>query len=147
MGPFFHPSGKYLIYSTNKHGFGNFELYIVSSKGGQPIRVTNSDRFDGLPTFSPDGKTLSWTSQRSNDNKSNIFFADWNHELSLELLNDVQKDFQTNRKLIDTKRVVSKEPSITIAELKNHVENLAAADFECRMTGSAAELNSREYVG
>ena len=144
--PFFHPSGKYLIYSTNKHGFGNFELYIVSSKGGQPIRVTNSDRFDGLPTFSPDGKTLSWTSQRSNDNKSNIFFADWNHELSLELLNDVQKDFQTNRKLIDTKRVVSKEPSITIAELKNHVEILASADFEGRKTGTAGELKATEYV-
>ena len=27
--PYFHPSGEYLIFTTNKHGFGNFELYLV----------------------------------------------------------------------------------------------------------------------
>ena len=144
--PFFHPSGKYLIYSTNKHGFSNFELYIVSLQGGEPIRVTYSDRFDGLPTFSPDGKTLSWTSQRSNDNKSHIFFADWNHELSLDLLNDTQKDFKPQRKLKNTKRVVSKDPSITVAELKNHVEILASEDYAGRKTGTEGELKATEYV-
>ena len=27
--PFFHPSNEYLIFTTNIHGFHNFELYIV----------------------------------------------------------------------------------------------------------------------
>ena len=52
--PFFHPSNQYLIFSTNIHGFGNFELYIVDKDGKKdPIRVTERDGFDGLPTFSP----------------------------------------------------------------------------------------------
>ena len=115
-------------------------------QGGEPIRVTYSDKFDGLPTFSPDGKTLSWTSQRSNDNKSHIFFADWDHELSLDLLNEAQKDLQLHRKLKDTKRVVSKDSAITVAELKNHVEILASQDFAGRKTGTEGELKATEYV-
>jgi len=28
--PYFHPSGEYLIFATNLHGHGNFELYLSS---------------------------------------------------------------------------------------------------------------------
>ena len=31
--PFFHPSGDYLIFTTNRHGFANFELYLVRADG------------------------------------------------------------------------------------------------------------------
>jgi dipeptidyl aminopeptidase/acylaminoacyl peptidase len=41
--PYFHPSGDYLIFATNLHGFGNFELYMVDAAGKQePLRVTAS---------------------------------------------------------------------------------------------------------
>ena len=77
--PFFHPSGDYLIFTTNKHGFGNFELYLVRADGqGEPVRVTYTDGFDGLPVFLPDGKRLSWTSNRTPEKQSQIFMADWN---------------------------------------------------------------------
>ncbi len=33
--PYFHPSGDYLIFATNKHGFENFELYMVDAAGQQ----------------------------------------------------------------------------------------------------------------
>ncbi len=33
----------------------------------EPVRVTTTDGFDGLPVFSPDGKTLAWTSGRTAD--------------------------------------------------------------------------------
>ena len=33
LGPFFHPSNKYIIFTTNLHGFQNFELYIVDFDG------------------------------------------------------------------------------------------------------------------
>ena len=89
--PFFHPSGKYLIFSTNLHGFNNFELYAVDTEGQkQPVRVTDSDGFDGLACFSPDGKTLSWTSNRTNDKKSQIFMANWNHKEMLKRLDSAQ---------------------------------------------------------
>jgi Tol biopolymer transport system component len=60
--PYEHPSGLF-HFSTNKLGFENFELFMVDIEGKkEPVRVTYSDGFDGLPVPSPDGKTLAWTS-------------------------------------------------------------------------------------
>ena len=71
--PFFHPSGDYLVFTANKLGFANFELFIVDAQGErEPVRVTYTDGFDGLPSFSPDGKQLTWTSNRGADGKSQI---------------------------------------------------------------------------
>src|SRR5207248_6265667 len=53
--PFYHPSGQYLVFTANKLGFANFELFIVDAAGDrEPVRVTFTDGFDGLPVFSPD---------------------------------------------------------------------------------------------
>ena len=79
--PFYHPSGEYVIFTSNKLGFSNFELFIVDAEGErEPIRVTFTDGFDGLPVFSPDGRKLSWASGRTEDGNPQIFIADWNHE-------------------------------------------------------------------
>jgi len=85
--PYFHPSGKYLIFTSNKLGFENFELFIVDAAGKhEPVRVSFTQGFDGLPVFSPDGKKLAWTSARTTDGKSQIFLADWNDEAALAAL-------------------------------------------------------------
>ena len=64
--PYSHPSGQYFIFASNKLGFENFELFIVDTQGTkEPVRVTYSDGFDGLPVPSPDGTQLAWTSSRS----------------------------------------------------------------------------------
>ena len=87
--PYFHPSGKYIIFTSNKLGFTNFELFIVDANGGhEPVRVTYTDGFDGLPVFSPDGKKLCWTSGRTSDGKSQLFLADWNDEAALKAIQD-----------------------------------------------------------
>jgi len=84
--PYFHPSGDYLIFTTNKHGFGNFELYLVRADGtGEPVRVTYTDGFDGLPVFLPDGKQISWTTNRVG-NKSQIHLGQWNDAAARRLL-------------------------------------------------------------
>ncbi len=31
--PYFHPSGEYLIFASNRQGFANFELYLVDAAG------------------------------------------------------------------------------------------------------------------
>lgn len=85
--PFYHPSGKYIIFSTNVHGHRNFELYIVDVDGKkEPVRVTDKEGFDGLPVFTPDGKYLTWTSDRTPEKKGHLFHAKWNHEKALESL-------------------------------------------------------------
>jgi hypothetical protein len=64
--PYFHPSGAYILFASNKLGFENFEVFMVDAQGTkEPVRVTYSDGFDGLPVPSPDGKMLAWTSSRS----------------------------------------------------------------------------------
>ena len=53
--PFFHPSGDYIVFTTNRHGYKNFELYIVDAEGKKdPVRVSYLADFDGLPVFTPD---------------------------------------------------------------------------------------------
>jgi Tol biopolymer transport system component len=85
--PYEHPSGRYFIFSSNKLGFENFELFLVDIEGAkEPVRVTYSDGFDGLPVPSPDGKMLSWTSSRSGGSAGQLFLAEWNHENALEAL-------------------------------------------------------------
>ena len=82
--PYMHPSGAYIIFASNKLGFENFELFMVDAAGTkEPVRVTYSDGFDGLPVPSPDGRQLAWTSARSGGSAGQLFLAQWNHESAL----------------------------------------------------------------
>ncbi|MFK8013723.1 MAG: TolB family protein [Marinicellaceae bacterium] len=86
--PFYHPSQKYIIYTTNINGFANFELYIVDAAGSQlPIRITDKEGFDGLPVFTPNGDELYWTRKKNNNDVSQIYRANWNHQAALKALN------------------------------------------------------------
>ena len=95
--PYYHPSGEYVIFTTNREGFSNFELYIVDHQGAhEPIRISFTDGFDGLPVFSPDGTQLVWTSNRyaaqpGSKDKGHLFMADWNHEAALEAIRQSPK--------------------------------------------------------
>jgi Tol biopolymer transport system component len=90
--PYQHPSGEYLLFASNKLGFENFEVFMVDMEGTkEPIRVTYTDGFDGLPVPSPDGTRLAWTSSRSSGGTAGagqLFLADWNHANALKALRD-----------------------------------------------------------
>jgi Tol biopolymer transport system component len=84
--PYEHPSGEYILFASNKLGFENFEVFMVDTAGTkEPVRVTYSNGFDGLPVPSPDGRQLAWTSSRSGGTGSagQIFLAQWNHANAL----------------------------------------------------------------
>jgi len=81
VGPVLSSVRQVLIFTTNRHGFANFELYLVDSEGkSAPVRVTYTTGFDGLPVFTPDGQHLAWTSNRTASKQSQIFLADWNDQ-------------------------------------------------------------------
>ncbi|MCG3125218.1 MAG: Protein TolB [Phycisphaerae bacterium] len=78
--PFWHPSGKWLIFTRAEHRPNerpNYDLYLLRDDGSDMTRVTTSPRFDGLPVFSADGRQMMWTSQRGPAKESQVFVADW----------------------------------------------------------------------
>jgi hypothetical protein len=69
--PFWHPSGKYLIYGSSSMGHDNYEVFAIEFNPDKPAkdlrtrRITQASFTDILPVFSPDGKNMMWTSQRA----------------------------------------------------------------------------------
>jgi Tol biopolymer transport system component len=87
FAPSWHPDGKRIIFSSNmddwredikKYGH-NFELYLINIDGSGLERLTYNKVFDGFPMFSPDGKKLSFASNRNpqKPRATDIFIADW----------------------------------------------------------------------
>jgi Tol biopolymer transport system component len=80
--PFFHPSGKKILFSSNHHsqrGY-DFQIYSIDLDGSNLKRITNESIFNAFPMFSPDGKHLVWSSNRNTPEGSrdtNVFIADW----------------------------------------------------------------------
>lgn len=155
--PYFHPSGEYLIFATNKHGFENFELYLADAKGEkEPVRVTHTTGFDGLPTFSPDGKTMSWTTNRTAAGQSQIFLANWNHDAAMAMLKGspaaagavavpapVTKAAQASK---PDPANFETTPEINESDLRKHLEYLASDALQGRLTGTPGEVAATEHV-
>jgi len=151
--PFFHPSGEYLIFATNRHGFENFELYLVDALGGkEPVRVTYTAGFDGLPTFSPDGKTISWTTNRTPGGQSQIFLANWNHEAALAMLGSGNSAAGAGKVTAAPPEATPApanfvtSPAIEEADLRKHLEYLASEELQGRLTGTPGEVAATEHV-
>ena len=97
--PYEHPSGEYFLFASNKLGFENFEVFMVDAKGEkEPVRVTYSAGFDGLPVPSPDGRQLAWTSSRAGGSEGQLYLAQWNHEKALEALRNAPAKTPSKKK-------------------------------------------------
>lgn len=137
--PYFHPSGDYLVFGTNLHGYGNFELYIVDAAGrSKPMRVTYTDGFDSLPVFTPDGRHLAWTTTRAGEGQSQIFLADWNDAAARKALGLPPAK--------PTKTAVAPPLAIDAARVKRHVEVLASPQMDGRLTGTDGEMRAADYI-
>lgn len=80
--PFFHPSGKKIIFTSNHHTKGRgfpFNLFMIDITGENLEQITFDPAFDSFPMFSPDGKRIVFSSNRNNGGTrdTNVFIADW----------------------------------------------------------------------
>jgi dipeptidyl aminopeptidase/acylaminoacyl peptidase len=92
--PFWHPSGQFLVYGSSEVSHANYEVFAIKAdiaalRGGTKpadmprVRITKADGADILPTFSPDGKLMMWTSQRGpktdkeDKPSSQLWLAQW----------------------------------------------------------------------
>lgn len=85
FGPFFHPDGERIIFSSNLHEpeGRNFDLYLINLDGTGLERVTTHPEFDGFPMFTADGSRLVFASNRFNRQRgdTNVFVAEWVEDL------------------------------------------------------------------
>ena len=144
--PYFHPSGAYVIFASNKLGFSNFELYLVDGRGRhEPVRVTTTDGFDGLPVFSPDGNQLCWTSNRNSQEVSQLYLAEWNHQAALAAVLDAPRS--QNSPAHPGRTVADSESSNrTKMSIRQHIEFLAGDALEGRMTGSKGAEQAAAHI-
>lgn len=78
--PYFHPSGKKVIFSSNhKTKAIPFNLYMINTDGTGLEQITFDKVFDSFAMFSNNGKKFVWCSNRNNGGtrETNIFIADW----------------------------------------------------------------------
>ncbi len=160
--PYYHPTGKSIVFTANKLGFGNFELFLVDAMGErEPVRVTFTEGFDGLPVFSPDGTKLCWTSNRTPDGASQLFLAEWNQEAALAALEASPKRggapgvppiaTRQNKGPAARDRVPMTPPGgyvpeIRVADLRAEVGYLASDDLEGRLTGTTGSRRAAEFI-
>jgi TolB protein len=73
--PFWHPSGKFIVYGTSEVGHHNYEVFAIEiddaklalarpAEALRRARITQASGADILPVFSGDGKHMMWTAQR-----------------------------------------------------------------------------------
>src|SRR5882724_11047153 len=158
--PYFHPSGAYIIFTANKLGFDNFELLLVDAAGARdPVRVTFTDGFDGLPVFSPDGQKLCWTTSRTTDKRSQLFLARWNHSAALRALEaapprnpasapPASPGISGANKETDSaaRAEVRLTTAITESDLRADVEFLASDALEGRHTGEPGAQKAADFL-
>ena len=87
--PYWHPTAPYIIWTGADHSDPtvrpNYDLWLLRYKttddsltaDGSVIRVTDNPAADVLPVFSPDGKKLMWTSNRTQGHTSQLFIGDF----------------------------------------------------------------------
>ncbi len=139
--PYQHPSGDYIFFASNKLGFENFEVFIVDTEGTkEPVRVTHTDRFDGLPVPSPDGRRLAWTSSRHGGDGGQLHIADWNHDAAREALAAAP----LRQRPSDSRKVTDQDDFGDA--LKAHVAALAAPELGGRLTGTDGEEKAADYL-
>ncbi len=135
--PYYHPSGDYVIFNTNIHGYKNFELYMVDAKGTKdPVRVTFADGFDGLPVFHPNGRMISWTKKNSKG-ISQIYTANWDDLQARKLLGLEQK----------APKASDLTPAIHKKDMEKVVHYLASEKLKGRAAGSMEEkIYTKEFA-
>ncbi|MBN1997587.1 PD40 domain-containing protein, partial [candidate division KSB1 bacterium] len=54
----FSPDGKWIVYSADNGALPFANIFVIPARGGEAIRITNYNGYDGAPSWSPDGRFI-----------------------------------------------------------------------------------------
>ena len=66
----FSPDGQWIVYSSNEYGVEFANIFITPVLGGNAIRLTHYQGYDGAPSWSSDGKKIAFESCPSDPDNS-----------------------------------------------------------------------------
>ncbi|MEP6474805.1 MAG: Ig-like domain-containing protein [Gemmatimonadota bacterium] len=61
----YSPDRTRIVYSSDKGGAGNFDIWVADADGLNPQRLTSEPGLDNTPVWTPDGKRIVFTSSRA----------------------------------------------------------------------------------
>jgi tricorn protease len=70
INPVFSPDGKWLAFSSNRHG--QYDVFVVPAVGGKPRRLTFDSAPDMVNGWTPDGKHIVFSSSRGTEFPANL---------------------------------------------------------------------------
>ncbi len=65
----YSPDRTRIVYSSDKGGTGNFDIWVADADGLNPQRLTSEPGLDNAPVWAPDGRHILFTSARGGKNQ------------------------------------------------------------------------------
>jgi TolB protein len=65
------PDGRHILYTSLESNLG--DLFVLDTKNNRTNRIVSAQGYDGGPFFSPDGKRITYRSDRHNNNLLQVF--------------------------------------------------------------------------
>jgi TolB protein len=75
--PSLHPMGEKIAFASNRAG--NWDIYVMSTDGGQPMKVTDEPEHELHPSWSPDGRHLIYCKLGSRSGRWEMWVVDTNN--------------------------------------------------------------------
>ena len=72
-----------IAFKSNRIAGAPWEIWVMNSDGGNPVRITNSQFSNGDPSWSPDGTKIVFSAYRNGGNGISIINADGTNETRL----------------------------------------------------------------